>query len=442
MITIPLPRKPERLAVAWIPAALYLVAGVWILRYYIQWTSVNFIIGVIALPLIAQPRYGTRSARFGWLALFFALLGFVLSVQTTFYLAITCGLLFVAEQLRGKLSPLVFFTILLMSPVCQYFAHVFSFPIRLWLTGVAGKLLLKAGLDATVTGNMISSGKGDFAVDPACMGLNMLVTSLLCGLLMLAMYQRQFTRSVRVCWPATILLLLFGLNLVANLMRIILLVWFRLLPDDPMHGISGIICLFVYVLLPASFIIRWVVKKKGKVWSQPPSPGTAQAAHLHALHLLILPCLLLAAVKLLHKPAASIAGPLPGIQGYKVSRQKDDIVKLENGRALIYLKPTHGFIYTDHNPILCWTGCGYGFNRVEEQVWQGIPVFTGMLSKGNEQLYTAWWYDNGQVRTTSQVTWRWLMVKGQPSFTIVNITANDRQILMREVAAFAGRKLL
>jgi len=357
-------------------------------------------------------------------------------------MAICCALLFVAEQAYGKLNILVFFTIILMSPVMQYFAHVFSFPIRLWLTRIAGHILINAGFEATVSGNMISAGNGDFAVDPACMGLNMLITSLLCGLLMLAVYQRQSKKELRSYWAVLLLLFLSGLNIAANLMRILLLVWFRLLPDNPMHGISGILCLIFYVLIPASFITRWLIKKRGHVLSQPLNPGAGHAAHAHALHLLIIPCLVIAGLKLIHKPIQTADNTWPATTGYTVSHYDDDITKLENTAAMIYLKPTRGFIYTDHNPLLCWTGCGYGFNKVEEQLWNGVPVFTGVLSKGNETLYTAWWYDNGSTRTTSQVEWRWLMIKGSPSFTIVNVTAADKATLMKEVQGFVNKKLL
>lgn len=423
-------------------AVLYALSGIYLLRDYIPWTSVNFIIGMISLPLIAGRAKGARSVRFGWMSIIFSLISFVIPVQTAYYMAICCALLFIAEQLYGKRNILVFFTVVLMSPVMQYFAHVFSFPIRLWLTRVAGSILTNAGFEATVSGNMISAGSGDFAVDPACMGLNMLITSLLCGLLMLAVYQRQAKKELYAYWIILLMVFLLGLNIAANLMRILLLVWFRLLPENPMHGISGIICLIAYVLIPASIITRWLIKKKGRMRSQPLNPGAGYVTHIHSLHLLIFPCLLVAGLKLLHKPVTVANSIWPATTGYTVSRYDDEITKLENTAAMIYLKPTRGFIYTDHNPLLCWTGCGYGFNKVEEQQWNGVPVFTGVLNKGNETLYTAWWYDNGHTRTTSQVEWRWLMIKGSPSFTIVNITAADKATLMKEVQRFVDKKLL
>lgn len=423
-------------------AAFYALSGIYLLRDYIPWTSVNFIIGMISLPLIAGQAKRAHAVRFGWMSIGFSLIGLAVPVQTAYYMAVCCALLFIAEQVYGKLNILVFFTVVLMSPVMQYFAHVFSFPIRLWLTRVAGNILIHAGFEATVSGNMISASNGDFAVDPACMGLNMLITSLLCGLLMLAVYQRLAKKELRSFWTVLLLVFLLLLNVVANLVRILLLVWFRLLPDNPMHGISGILCLIVYVLIPASFIIRWLIKKKAQPLSQPLNPGAGHAAPTHSLHLLILPCLLIAGLKLLHKPVYIANSTWPATTGYTVSRYDDEITKLENAAAMIYLKPTRGFIYTDHNPLLCWTGCGYGFTKVEEQQWNGIPVFTGILSKGNETLYTAWWYDNGRTRTTSQVEWRWLMIKGSPSFTIVNVTAMDKATLMKEVQQFVDKKLL
>ncbi len=410
------------------------------LHDYIQWRSVNFLIGLVALPLmLGQVQAGQGSRRFGWLAMLLASAGLVMPVKTALYLALCAVLLFLFESRRGRISLLPLLTLFFMSPVFQYFAHVFSFPVRLWLTGVAGGVLQFTGMPVTVTGNIITGNGSEFAVDPACMGLNMLVTALLCGLILFAFYQKQNKRQLAISWVLAGLGILFLLNIGSNLCRIVLLVRFHLMPENSLHGFSGIICLVVYVLLPGALLCKLLVKKLGR-----PIPQKEEVAcagnKAGRLHLVLLPLMIMTAIRLEQQHTAAPQGTLPVMAGYTVSWYDREVIKMEDKETLIYLKPLKGFIYTDHNPLLCWNGSGYTFTRVEERCWSGIPLFTGLLQKGKEQLYTAWWYENGSTSTISQWTWRWQMLKGAAPFTMINITAADPAALQAGVARIAARK--
>jgi XrtN system VIT domain protein len=44
-----------------------------------------------------------------------------------------------------------------------------------------------------------------------------------------------------------------------------------------------------------------------------------------------------------------------------------------------------------------------------------------------------WWYDNGSLRTIDQMTWRWAALKGGKNFSLVNVTAESREILDKEI---------
>lgn len=418
----------------------YLVTGFIGLEGYILWGSVNFLIGLGALPLmLGQVQEGRGSMRFGWLALLLALATLAMPVKTALYLSLCCTLLFLFESNRGRITALPLLTLFFMSPVFQYFAHVFSFPVRLWLTQVAGGLLQATGMPVQVAGNMITGSGTEFAVDPACMGLNMLVTSLLCGLVIFAFYQKQYKLRLALGWVISGLLVLFLLNIAANLCRIILLVRFHLLPENSLHGLSGILCLVLYVLLPGALLCKAMVKKWGIAM-----PGKVQpAGNRHKaglLHLILLPVLVFALFRLQQHKAAAPQGALPVVAGYTVSWYDKEVIKMENTQALIYLKPLKGFIYTDHNPLLCWNGSGYTFTHVEEHTWSGIPLFTGVLKKDKEELYTAWWYENGSTSTTSQWTWRWQMLQGKAPFSIINITAGDPLALQLAVGRIAALK--
>jgi exosortase N len=338
------------------------------------------------------------------------------------------------------LSALPLLSCIIIAPVCTYFTHIFSFPIRLWLTSAAGSLLKHINPDVTVAGNIISFDKDDFSVDPACMGLNMLVTSLLCGLIMLAIYLKRKDATLPLYGVLISLGLMSVLNVIANLVRILVLVYFKILPDNAMHEMVGIICLLVYVLWPGSLLIKALVRLCARPLKMESVSVPVSKAKLRLCHFLLFPMLILLALHTYNREAAPANGALPAVPGYRISWYDHDVIKMEDEHALIYVKPLKGFVYTDHNPLICWTGSGYQFKNVEEQNWNGIALFTGVLVKGKDKLYTAWWYDNGKMTTTDQWTWRWNMLRSHKAFSIVNVSANDVETLKREVAVFTAKR--
>lgn len=422
-------------------ALLYLTISALGLREYIEWSGINFIIGVAVMPvMLSVKRTGKRNCRFALLAFFLMTAGIFIPVKTALYLALCAVFLFLYECHGKRLTALPMLTLFMISPVCQYFTHIFSFPIRLWLTDVAGSILKHADETVVVSGNIISFGKGEFSVDPACMGLNMLITSLLCGLIMLAVYQRKNAVVLGLHWVSASLMLLFLLNIVANLARILLLVYFKILPEHAMHGFTGIVCLFVYVILPASYILKWAVVRWGKPTDQELNRPEARLLPLKYIHYLLLPMFAILSFNIYSKGGELPKGKLPLMKNWHVSWYDKEVIKLENGKALVYIKPLQGFVYTDHNPLICWTGSGYTFKNVQQQQWAGLPLFTGVLRRGNEQLFTAWWYDNGSTATINQWVWRWQMFQGKRAFSIINVTANDMETLKKEVAAMIDQR--
>ncbi|QEH42413.1 hypothetical protein FW415_16660 [Chitinophaga sp. XS-30] len=64
----------------------------------------------------------------------------------------------------------------------------------------------------------------------------------------------------------------------------------------------------------------------------------------------------------------------------------------------------------------------------------GKTVYTALLQKGTDRLFTAWWYDNGDVQTISQLEWRWLAFRNSGRFSLVNVSAADAVSLQQEVS--------
>jgi exosortase N len=109
------------------------------------------------------------------------------------------------------------------------------------------------------------------------------------------------------------------------------------------------------------------------------------------------------------------------------------VVRLQNDKALIYLKTIPAFYSSEHNPLMCWVGSGYEFEQLKEMKVGPATIYTGTLKNNEDVLHTAWWYDNSRNRTISQLDWRWHMLNGGKQYSVVNVTCNTQAELLTEV---------
>jgi exosortase N len=398
---------------------------------FLQWSSANFIIGIISIPFILDGNADRKtSARYAYVAAAFAVLYLLLPVKTFLYFTVAAALISLWEGIKGKAPILLPLTLILMAPITQYFADAFSFPLRLRLTSIAGYLMTLMGRQVAVEGNVITWNGVDFSVDPACMGIHMLLSSLLCAIMVLAVQQKRQSKQLRV-W--LVLLVLTGtllLNVLANIIRILLLVQFRIMPDTAMHELVGIVCLVIYVLLPLVAACRWLIAAYGTERSRQSGEQRRVNYGAHAfIAILIAVGIVMAPV--LHKRAPT---SLPVISGYAASHYDADIVKLQAEHSLVYLKNLKGFYSSEHSPLMCWIGEGYTFQQVSETRLSGIAVVSGVLKKGNIVLYTAWWYSNGKSATSSSIDWRWDAMRHGTPYSIINVTTTSKQALIQQIA--------
>ncbi len=420
-------------------ALLYTAIAMPVLWNYIPWTAASFVTAIAALLLMLRtgaPVAGGGPVRWGWWAGLFAAVYLVLPVKTCLYVALCCALLAVWERRQGSTGPLPPLTLLLGAPVTTYFADVFSFPLRLQLTAWAGTVLRAGSGEATTgtAGAIIRYAHTEYSVDPACAGLHMLTTSLACCVGLVAVAQRRLGKRLALGWVVLLLGAALVLNIGANLVRILVLVYFDVAPDALMHDVTGLLCFGVYVLLPLAWSVWWTVRRAGK--DQAGAAPVAGRKRWPLPHSILMPLLTAGvSVVLLRDPPPAQAGAVSAVPGYTAQAYAPGIVQLESPQALVYLKTVQGFFFTDHNPLLCWTGSGYVFDALREEQWAGVPVFTGTLRRDTERLYTAWWYDDGRgYRTVSQTAWRWRAARTGGTFTIVNVTAADEEALRGEVA--------
>ena len=411
------------------------------LNDFVLWWSSNFVIGCIGMPfLLTTVTARPISGRYGFAAVAFSLLYFFFPVRTCLYVALVCALLFLYESVRGRTSLLPFITLLLMSPVAQYFADAFSFTLRLQLTRLAGSTLRLVGRDAVVSGNLITFNGTDFSVDPACMGLHMLLSSLLCCLLIIAVQQKRQGRELSTGWVMIVCTGAIVLNIFSNLMRILLLVQFRIMPGTAMHELIGICCLLLYVILPALIGLQWLVRRAGRPPAAPAAVATTMRMGWLPAHVLIALAMTGGIFYAGSHPTKLVT--LPAVPGYSSSHYDAGVAKLENERSLIYLKDLKGFYCSEHHPMLCWTGSGFLFQQVAESNISGVRVISGTLQKGKEKLFTAWWYSNGLSRTSSGLGWRWDALRNGSRYCIVNVTAADEATLATEIARVVSSRQL
>lgn len=424
-------------------AAGYFAIWLLMLNTYLPFTSLPFILGLLALPFTIKKSNTAYSKKFAVLSVIFIALSFLVPVKTVLFFSIGFALLFLMSSFVGDAGFLSCCTLVFITPVFQYAANVSSFPIRLQLTALSGKLFAISSNDIITAGNIITYKGNEFSVDPACMGLNMLVTSLLLGVILIGYYQKKYSKDLKWYWVMTCFVSIIILNVVSNLLRILLLVHFVILPQNPLHETVGLVCLMMYVLLPSSFLIKNVVKKFA--WEQQSLPAKQKGFKNVVTVNLLLFCFVCASAFYISKADTykDYSLKTSTVADYKASVFTPGVIKLENATALVYIKYIRGFYDSDHNPTICWKGSGYDFQQTQQVVIDGHKIYKADLVNGKEKLYTAWWYGNGSDdNTTHPFTWRWNMMKSKKRYAVINVTAASEKELDEEVKRILHQRLL
>jgi exosortase N len=411
-----------------------LMAWVFLSNYFI-W-DINVFTALVLSPYCiisdARRKGGIRYLLF---SLLFVMLTWFTGVLTFYFLAIGLAILFVIESMAGQLNYIPLFLLGLVSPTFKYVNNLFGFPVRLKLSELAGKTLHCMGYKTEVSGNVIAMNGSEFSVDPACVGLKMMAVSILAGLLFMAYFQRKTGKKINFTLSLLFLLTIVGLNILGNFLRILLLVLFKLVPEDPMHDTVGMICLVLYVVLPSYFILKWVFYGiKTRITS-----GTCKSVTFrtilvfNAVLMVVMIITGFTRIKMQKKEMLQI--PEYHLPGYIKTIVSNDIIKLEKPGCLIYIKPLDRFYGAEHNPMICWVGSGYEFCKINKQVMDGKEVFTGTLKKGSDVIYAAWWFDNGSYQTVDQFDWRRRALCGE-RFCLVNVNSTSINRLSEEIKMF------
>lgn len=423
---------------------IYLLLFMMTLSSYIQWQSVNVVTGMIAIFLVTKFDQNKRSARYGIPALLFSLLSLLLPLNTILYFAFSFTVLLILETFYGKTNSLLFFLLIFLSPVFQYFINVFSFPIRLRLTEWSGRIMNVIGIENSVQGNMIFCRGNEYAVDPSCMGLNMLLLSMI-GAIVIAGQHKSIVQSKKaMLWINVVLMTALLLNISANILRIILIVQFNILPGTILHEITGIACFLFYIILPLYFIVKRIASfiKPGTLPVSADKEKIIPVRKTWGINFFIIPILVIASFKNLELKKEFVDNwpTIKKLGDYSAQSLPQLTLKLEKKGLLVYIKKIPAFYNADHTPYICWKGSGYTFENIEEEKIAGIPVYAGKLKNDTGELFTAWWYVSKDKSTLDQRVWRWDMLTRRRNYFVINVTTASKAALITEISKIVKNK--
>jgi exosortase N len=432
-LTIKIRTLVEKNGLHYFPIILYAILLIYIsLRSYL---NINFtvVIGFVLLPYVWSSNLENRTSN-RWLVvvILLSIACWYLSIMTLFYWLAVMGLIFAFESLRSRLTILPVALLFTISMIFRYLSEVFTFPIRIWLSACVGALLKFCQFDIKISGNNIVLNGSDFSVEPACMGLDMIGISLMMSIFLLAFYQKKTQRNLPDLWIILILILTFGINILNNFFRIMLLIVLKISPENPFHEIVGLICFLIYVCLPLSYLIRKAFDFRTTVARSGTSSKRSEGLEVPikstvALHLFLsitISFIVISGVEKIRKQQKMESANI--LKQFEVEQIRTD-------KALIYIKKIPAFYSVEHSPLFCWRGSGYDLTNIDESIINHQKIYTGTLVKGNEKLKTAWWFTDDKTLTISQLEWRWIAFKENESFKLVNVTANSEADLESEI---------
>lgn len=393
----------------------------------------NILIGFVLFPVTL---FCNKEQRINRIYLFFMILFAIVSLQyhvrVFYFFTLAFFTLFLIELWLGRINALILFLIMFMSPFFKQIAVIMGFPIRLQLSAWAGQLLHFTGLDVQVDGNMMLVNGAHFTVDEACMGLNMLVFSMLTGVVALIHQYRTHRLQLPFGQLTFFFLVVLLLEVASNLLRILLLVIFKISPENPMHEIVGLLCFLFYVVAPIFFISQWFVRLAGK----PLENGTRKIQMPRIFKIAILAtalAILMLGVHVQHgKEIPTTVHANIKLPGFQESKMEDGITKLYNESALLYIKPIPEFFTGEHTPLMCWRGSGFEFEGIRKMNLHNSDLYIGKLVKPDDSLFIAWWYSNGEIQTINQWDWRMRMLQGE-KFCLVSITTMNEEELYTQL---------
>ena len=420
---------------------LGLLASLPTLQFYAQVNGMMLsYIGMLFLPLVFYIKAPEHlSLRFAPLVI--ACLGVFVLIPSHLVLlfGFYCFCFLVIESFLGKLNKLALVLLVLASPIAYYLFEVFGFPIRLILTKWAAGILNFTGFPCQTMGNILEVNGTPFSVDPVCMGLNMVMTSMLGSLILISFFEKNKSQYFTNLGLLISLLASLVFVVIANLFRIVMIVLTAAAPETTLHEILGLVSMVLFVFIPLYFFLPKISKYFSKSSTTTPSIKNVNTLLRNVSLGVLLIGICVANQKhptvvkeILDQKTQSVS-----IDGYEKEVLKFpndlEVVELKSANNLVYIKSQYPYRITNHSPLICWQSSGFEIKNENVLEVNQHKVFTAELIAPNDRYYTAWWYDNGDFKTIGNFDWRWKAMKGEPLFRLVNVSSRDFSQLYMEL---------
>lgn len=394
-------------------------------------------------PFIFTIDKNEQKLRYAWISIVFITLYFFLKMQLFFFLSFSTFILFIIESNIGRVNLLPLFIIVLISPYSTFIFNVFGFPARLIITDIAAYILSFVMENVETNGNIILINKQRFSVDPECMGLIMIGYGYATTLLFINSFEKRYQRKLNFIKVIEILCISTFFIIVVNLFRIVMIVILQSKPETILHELVGLISFGIYFILPMYFIIKFIIKKDKTQFKKSFGIISTNKLVVAILSFSIILILSYFNFNREHYRNIEVDNKTCNIEltGYTKTITPEHVLTFNNNEALIYIKPSCHFLGPDHSPTICWKGSGYEFENIKVEKIGLFEIYTADLKKENETLKTAWWFDNGNIKTISQLEWRWKTARGEEPFRLINVTTSSKDELNNQINQLIKKNL-
>lgn len=412
---------------------------------YLSWNIGSALAVLVGILIVRVKEAGVLSHRYGGLALVFGGIHMVLGLQVALLMCIGACIWWAIEAHVGKVSYLPLMIWGLISPAISSWLSAFTFPLRLEMGLLTARNLQLLGMDVTAEGSHFMVNGQLYTVEEACVGVHTLLTGLILMTLIFAYFEKKQAISFSLPELSVGYTLAGLIALVANLIRIHLLVIFRSPPHTFSHELLGILTILWSIVLPL-WLMTWIYTRFLRRRTSPLAPGTkplwgifTQARPwfqtLRMTQYVVLIGLGFYTLNYHYTEARVVQSESTPfvLEGWEHEKVFGRIAKYSQEDALVYLKPPVPPWRADHSPLICWKGSGFEFSHIRRTHIGGFEVLQAQIIKESSILYTCWWYDNGHTQTTRQWEWRKLTLGGAAPFHMLSVTATSMENLSQKV---------
>ncbi|MCT4666144.1 MAG: exosortase N [Flavobacteriales bacterium] len=396
----------------------------------------SFISALVFLPFIFRYK---KMEKTNYITLFILVVSIAASWyfqrRSLVYLSLFSWLIFGFNTFRLQINKLTWFWILFSSPAFLYGSKIFSFPLRLKLTEMAGNVFQNLGMNVLVDGNEIQINGNAFLVDPACAGLHFWTIGFMVLLALLSWKEKKNNQEYNL-WKIIFFVGITAiLSVFSNFFRILSLVITQYPENSFGHEAVGLASFLIYLVIPLAFIISKIKVNHQEILKK----QTFQIPKKLSLKMIFTVAFFGGIIYSLpvyfeeKNPLTKETIPIQ-LDRYKFVNEKNMVFQFQNESSLLYIKPCLSAFGSCHNPTICWKGSGYQFsNEKVHQLEDHRSIYWAKLIKEKEQLYTAWWYTDGVYHTVDQFGWRSRGVQSEKPFMLVNITAESKEELFQQI---------